>query len=85
MPSSPSWHRRWPVRLAHACVAVLILYALFPIFWMLSTALKPTPEIRTADPTFVPSRLDWGHFRLVLFESNFLVYVRNSLLVDIYF
>ncbi len=81
MPTSVYWHRRWPALLAYACVALLILYALFPILWMLSTALKPTNEIRTATPTFVPSRLDWGHFRLVLLDSNFLIYVRNSLLV----
>lgn len=81
MPLSAHWHRRWPTWFAYACVAALLLYALFPIFWMLSTALKPTPEIRTPDPTFVPSRITWEHFRLVLVESNFLLYVRNSLLV----
>ena len=62
-------------------VAVLLAYALFPVLWMVSTAVKPTPEIRTADPTFIPTRLTTEHFALVLQESNFLVYVRNSLLV----
>jgi multiple sugar transport system permease protein len=73
--------RSWPVILAYACVAVLLAYALFPVLWMVSTAVKPTPEIRTPDPTFIPSRLTDEHFALVLQESNFLVYVRNSLLV----
>jgi multiple sugar transport system permease protein len=73
--------RSWSVFLAYACVAVLLAYALFPVVWMVSTAVKPTPEIRTADPTFIPTRLTDEHFALVLWESNFLVYVRNSLLV----
>jgi multiple sugar transport system permease protein len=73
--------RSWPVILAYACVAVLLAYALFPVLWMVSLAGKPTPEIRTPDPTFIPSRLTDEHFALVLQESNFLVYVRNSLLV----
>jgi len=73
--------RGWSVILAYACVAVLLAYALFPVLWMVSTAVKPTPEIRTPDPTFIPSRLTDEHFALVLQESNFLVYVRNSLLV----
>ena len=73
--------RGWSVFLAYACVAVLLAYALFPVVWMVSTAVKPTPEIRTANPTFIPTRLTDEHFALVLQESNFLVYVRNSLLV----
>jgi ABC-type glycerol-3-phosphate transport system permease component len=80
--TSTTWRRwSWPVLLAYACVAVLLAYALFPVLWMVSTALKPTPEIRTAEPTFVPSRPTFEHFGLVLGQSNFLTYVRNSLLV----
>jgi multiple sugar transport system permease protein len=81
MSASPRWRLRWPVLLAYACVAVLLAYALFPVLWMVSTAVKPPDEIRTADPTFIPSRITGEHFALVLWESNFLVYVRNSLLV----
>jgi multiple sugar transport system permease protein len=81
MSANPRRRRGWPVLLAYACVAVLIAYALFPVLWMVSTAVKPTTEIRTADPTFIPTRLTGEHFALVLWESNFLVYVRNSLLV----
>jgi multiple sugar transport system permease protein len=81
MPTRARWRHSWPSLLAYAAVAVLIAYALFPVLWMLSTAVKPTTEIRTADPTFIPTRLTGEHFALVLWESNFLVYVRNSLLV----
>ena len=81
MSASPRWRLRWPVLLAYACVAVLLAYALFPVLWMVATAVKPPDEIRTADPTFIPSRITGEHFALVLWESNFLVYVRNSLLV----
>jgi multiple sugar transport system permease protein len=72
---------RWSKAPVYGCVALLIAYALFPILWMLSTALKPQAEIRTADPRILPSHLDWEHFRLVLVESNFLLYMRNSAVV----
>jgi len=74
--------RRGPATLpVYACLAVLIAYAILPFLWMLSTSLKPTPEIRTTHPSFIPSRIDWSHFALVIRESNFLHYIRNSLLV----
>lgn len=76
------WQRQWRTVLAYLCVAALLVYALFPVLWMISTALKPTGEIRTAHPTFIPSRIDWEHFSLVLFHSNFLRYLRNSLIVS---
>jgi multiple sugar transport system permease protein/raffinose/stachyose/melibiose transport system permease protein len=72
---------RWSKAPIYGCVVLLIAYALFPILWMLSTALKPQAEIRTAAPRILPSHLDWEHFRLVLVESNFLLYMRNSAIV----
>ena len=81
MPTRARWHRGWPRLLAYAAVAVLLAYALFPVLWMVSTAVKPADEIRTANPTFVPTRFTGEHFALVVWESNFLIYVRNSLLV----
>jgi multiple sugar transport system permease protein len=79
---TPTYDRlRWSRVLVYGCVALLIAYALFPILWMLSTALKPQDEIRTADPHILPSHLDWEHFRLVLVDSNFLLYMRNSAVV----
>jgi multiple sugar transport system permease protein len=81
MLSTAHWQRRWPTLLAYGCIALLLVYALFPVLWMVSTALKPTPEIRTAHPTFIPTHITWDHFNLVLRQSHFLVYVRNSLLV----
>jgi multiple sugar transport system permease protein len=77
-----TWRRGWPATLpVYACLLVLIAYAIFPFLWILSTSLKPAPEIRTAHPSLIPGRIDWSHFRLVLEHSNFLHYIRNSLLV----
>ena len=65
MATRARWRRSWPALLAYASVVVLITYALFPVLWMVSTAVKPTTEIRTADPTFIPTRLTGEHFALV--------------------
>jgi multiple sugar transport system permease protein/raffinose/stachyose/melibiose transport system permease protein len=74
--------RRMAAFPVYICLFVLIAYAIFPFLWILSTSLKPTPEIRTAHPSFIPTHIDWSHYALVLEHSNFLRYVRNSLLVS---
>lgn len=81
VPRSTHWRRRTLTALAYGAVLTMLAYALLPILWMLSTALKPDSEVRTSDPSFIPTSLDWSHFELVLTESNFLLYARNSLLV----
>ena len=58
-------------------------YCLFPFLWMLDTALKPTAEIRSINPTFLTSTPTLEHFRYVLLNSPFLIYFRNSLIVGL--
>jgi multiple sugar transport system permease protein/raffinose/stachyose/melibiose transport system permease protein len=81
IPRAAQWRRRTATTLAYLSIVTMLAYALLPILWMLSTALKPNDEVRTSDPTFVPTTLDWSHFDQVLTGSNFLLYARNSLIV----
>ena len=59
---------------------VLLLAAAFPLFWMLSTALKPSGEI-FATPRFVPLHPTLENFRRLFADTSFFVFFRNSVLV----
>lgn len=65
----------------NAAVWLLILVAAFPLLWMISTSLKPESELFVYPPTFLPAKPTFEHFRRLLFETPFLVYFRNSVLV----
>ena len=58
--------------------AVLLLAAAFPLFWMLSTALKPSGEIFASPPRFVPLHPTLENFRRLFTDTSFLVFFRNS-------
>ncbi|HEX6077885.1 MAG TPA: carbohydrate ABC transporter permease [Micromonosporaceae bacterium] len=61
---------------------VLISVAmLFPVYWMALTALKPSSEILTFEPTFLPSALTLDSFGRAVNAPHFWDAVRNSLLV----
>jgi len=62
--------------------SVLLLLGAFPLFWMLSTALKPSGEI-FATPTLVPRHATLGNFVQLLAETNFAVYFKNSVIVSL--
>lgn len=81
-----SWRTRlWrstPMALAYIAILVMLIYAVFPFFWMISTSLRTRAEIRTTNPSLLPASLDWDNYHKVIFESSFLTYVRNSLIVS---
>jgi len=63
-------------------LAVLILVVmLFPIYWMVSTALKPGKEILSLTPVWFPSPVTFDNFRTAIDYPFFWNDVVNSLTV----
>ena len=60
----------------------LFLVGAFPLFWMLSTALKPSGEIFATPPTLIPLKSTLENFTRLFAETSFLVYFRNSVVVS---
>jgi multiple sugar transport system permease protein len=52
----------------------------FPVFWMISTAFKPTAEIFVRFPTLLPDAPTLANFRGVLGQGDLPVWLGNSLL-----
>jgi len=65
-----------------AGLVTFVVFA-FPVYWMFSTAFKPTGDILSYTPKFVPWPLTLEHFRAAITRPNFLYYVRNSLFVTL--
>jgi len=71
-------------RLLLATILLAFLsFNLVPLLWTLGTSLKPTPEIFSAPPTLWPHNFTLEHYRTVLVERAFGVYVANSVLVGL--
>lgn len=69
--------------LLNVTALVVALIMAFPVYWMVTTALKPKSEVFTADPTILPRSLTLSHFRRVLSDEGFLVFARNSITVTL--
>jgi multiple sugar transport system permease protein len=52
----------------------------FPVFWMVSTAFKPTAEVFVRFPTLLPDAPTLANFRGVLGQGELPVWLMNSLL-----
>jgi multiple sugar transport system permease protein len=67
--------------LALAVLAVVGTVYLFPLYWLLSTALKSKGEVFATEPTLIPARPTVAAFESVLVERNFLQLLVNSVIV----
>ncbi|MEU4398231.1 carbohydrate ABC transporter permease [Micromonospora orduensis] len=63
---------------------VAIIFSLiwvFPVYWMVNTAFKPRSEAMTSTPLFVPKAPTLGNFDAAISQTDFLLNLRNSLIV----
>lgn len=68
------------VRLVWMLVALILgLMAVFPLFWMISIALKPAAEV--FQPSLLPMAPSWANFLYVMTEVPFLKYLGNTFFV----
>ena len=54
----------------------------YPLFWMLLTSFKQNPDIFHTPPRFFPTLAPTlGHFRSLLETTNYLLYLKNSVII----
>ncbi|HEV7268633.1 MAG TPA: carbohydrate ABC transporter permease [Falsiroseomonas sp.] len=54
----------------------------FPLVWMVITSVKPQFELFRIPPTFWPEQITFEHYARLLWDTPFLLYMRNSLLLS---
>ncbi|ONK15108.1 carbohydrate ABC transporter permease [Streptomyces sp. MP131-18] len=64
-----------------AAVAALLVFTLFPVYWMISSAFDPDADHRGSE--VLPAGFTLDHFRQVLNEGEFTRYLANSALVGL--
>ena len=68
---------------SYAVTIVVALACSVPIFYILSTSLKEQQLLFTYPPNWIPQHLYWGNFTGLLFDTPFLRWVLNTLIVAI--
>jgi len=64
--------------LAYLVVSVSVLFVVFPLFWMVSTALKPQPETTLFPPTLIPQSPTLEPFLVAIGTGPWLKWFINT-------
>ena len=67
----------------YAALICYISFALFPLYWLGKIALTPDQLIFTEGTALWPRRYTLENFRTVVFNSDFMAYFNNSVLVSL--
>ena len=67
------------VRFIFALLITLVF--IFPIFWMVSTSLKPEDEVLNATQTLLPVKWQFSNYATVMRKEPFLRYMLNTAIV----
>ncbi|MEE3045039.1 MAG: carbohydrate ABC transporter permease [Pseudomonadota bacterium] len=62
-------------------IAAFVIFALFPLYWLLKVSVTPNDILYTEGVRMWPSRTTWENYTFVLTQSNFPHYFLNSVIV----
>ena len=62
-------------------IAAFVIFALFPLYWLLKVSVTPNDILYTEGVRMWPSRTTWENYTFVLTQSNFPHYFMNSVIV----
>ena len=77
------WHPRASHALVYALLAIAIVVVVFPLVWMLGTAVKPNGQILDLRASLWPSHFEWGNIARAWDSAPFGRWFLNSVIFGV--
>jgi arabinogalactan oligomer/maltooligosaccharide transport system permease protein len=74
---APLWHRI----LVHVVLIAVVLVTLYPILQIVGISLRPGDKLYSTSLNIIPEDATLEAYRVILFEKDFLIWLRNSAIV----
>ena len=72
-----------PATLVNLALIAGAIFALGPLFWMVSASFMATGEANTFPPRFLPAAPTWEHYQTLFTRLDVATHFRNSLIVTV--
>ncbi len=78
-------NRRWALILSYFFLILFAIFFLTPPYYMIVTSLKPNAEVAhmATNPWIIATGVTLDHFRMLLEETDFLIYFKNTAIVTL--
>jgi multiple sugar transport system permease protein len=77
--------RRWALILSYVFLVLFAIFFLAPPYYMIVTSLKSNAEVAhmATSPWWIANGVTFEHFRVLLAETDFLIYFKNTAIVTV--
>lgn len=69
--------------LVYLALVVVLVWAIFPLYWMIVTSLRPADQIFQRPPTLIPRSITLRNYVDLLIGAHFWLYALNSLILTL--
>lgn len=69
--------------LIHIILIICCIIAIYPVTRIFSVSLRPGDRLLTTDLRIIPEDATWDNYKRVIFSSNFILWLWNSILITI--
>lgn len=70
-------------RLGGAAFIIFIIIYVFPIYWMLSSAIRPFTLLTSPQQPLLPTQIDFGAFVKLMTQTGFVQYLANTIRISV--
>jgi len=82
MMSAAKCKKHFKQLLIHFLLFLFVVFSLFPLYWLLTTSLKPSGDVFSTDMLGF-FEVSYENYETVLFKDKFPNYLKNSALISI--
>ncbi len=61
---------------------IVAVIQIFPLVWLFNFSLASSNELFTSGLLIIPKKIQWGNYVKAFVDGNFLLYLKNSLLIN---
>jgi multiple sugar transport system permease protein len=83
--SSLTRNRRWALFASYFFLVLFAIFFLMPPYYMVVTSLKTNAEVAhmATNPWFIADGITFSHFRELLWNTDFLIFFKNTVIVTV--
>ena len=83
MPRSKSARELFGKIIAYTLLTLGSILIMIPVFWMVSSALKPNSQIFLFPPQWIPNPIQWDNFVTAMTSLPFGTYFQNTMIIEV--
>jgi raffinose/stachyose/melibiose transport system permease protein len=65
-----------------ACLGIVAVIQIFPLVWLFDFSLASSNELFTNGLLIIPKKIQWGNYVKAFIDGHFLLYLKNSILIN---